>query len=172
MDTSPAGNWLNDAWLIGGWLISGDANNPPHVWQDGNDVNNITAALLVITRACEFAEPSQKEQLLSDAFVKGVLQKAIDKAAGFEVKGKWLEAYTNCYFWLQAIEPNNKTYSDYAEQLLDKAGIAASFQDSPCETREQRYAGVEKEMFVRAIDALSLSYVSIIDYGQMAQGGY
>ncbi|MCX5636714.1 MAG: S41 family peptidase [Planctomycetota bacterium] len=135
---------------------------------DVNDVNNITTALSVITKACEFADQTQKERLLSDAFVKRVLQKAIDKAAAFEVKGKWLEAYTSCYYWLQAIEPNNKAYWDYAEQLLDKASIAASFQDSPCETREQRYAGVEKEMFVRAIDALSMSYVSIIDYGQMA----
>jgi carboxyl-terminal processing protease len=136
---------------------------------DVNDVNNIAAALSVITKACEFADQPQKEKLLSDAFVKRVLQKAIDKAAKFEVKGKWLEAYTNCYLWLPLIDPNNKAYSDYAEQLLDKAGIAVSFQDSPCETREQRYAGVEKEMFVRAIDALSLSYVSIIDYGQMAK---
>jgi carboxyl-terminal processing protease len=142
-----------------------DANNR----SDVNDVNNIAAALLVITKACEFADQSQKEKLLSDAFVKRVLQKAIDKATKFEVKGKWLEAYTNCYLWLPLIDQNNKAYSDYAEQLLDKAGIAVSFQDSPCETREQRYAGVEKEMFVRAIDALSLSYVSIIDYGQMAK---
>jgi carboxyl-terminal processing protease len=137
---------------------------------DGNDVNNvIIAALSAITRACEFADQAQRERLLSDAFVKRVLQKAIDKAAKFETKGKWLEAYTNCYYWLQAIEPNNKTYSDYADKLLDKAGIAASFQDSPCETREQRYAGVQKEMFVRAIDVLSLNYVSIMDYGQMAK---
>jgi carboxyl-terminal processing protease len=142
-----------------------DANNR----SDVNDVNNIAAVLSVITKACEFADQSQKEKLLSDAFVKRVLQKAIDKAANFEVKGKWLEAYTNCYLWLPLIDPNNKAYSDYAEQLLDKAGIAVSFQNSPCETREQRYAGVEKEMFVRAIDALSLSYVSIIDYGQMAK---
>ena len=135
---------------------------------DANDVNDMVTALSVITKAWEFALPAQRDQFLSNAFVKGVLQKAIDKAAEFEAKGKWLEAYTSCYYWLQAVEPNNKAYSDYAQQLLDKAGIAATFADSPCETREQRYEGVQKQMFVRAIDALSLNYVSIIDYGQMA----
>jgi len=134
---------------------------------DANDVNDITSALTIITKASEFADQAQKQQLLSDSFVKKTLQKAIDKASQFEVKGKWLEAYTNCYYWLAVIDPNDKAYLDYAEQLLDKAAIAASFQDSPCETRDQRYAGVAKEMFVRAVDALSLNYVSIIDYGQM-----
>lgn len=134
---------------------------------DANDVNDITSALTIITKASEFADQAQKQQLLSDSFVKKTLQKAIDKASQFEVKGKWLEAYTNCYYWLAVIDPNDKAYLDYAEQLLDKAVIAASFQDSPCETRDQRYAGVGKEMFVRAVDALSLNYVSIIDYGQM-----
>ena len=139
--------------------------------KDVNDVNDIITVLSVITKAWEFADQTQKEGLLSDAFVKGVLQKAIDKAAEFEVKGKWLEAYTNCYYWLQAVEPDNKAYSDYAQQLLDKAIIAATFADSPCETTEQRYEGVQKQMFVRAIDALSLNYVSIIDYSQMATKG-
>ena len=133
-----------------------------------NDVNDIVAVLLVIAKASEFADESQKEQLLSDAFVKEVLQKAIDKAAGFEVEGKWLAAYTNCYYWLHAIDPENEAYSDYAEQIVDKATIAMSFEDSPCETREERFQGVEKDMFVRAIDALSLDYVSVIDYDQMA----
>ena len=49
----------------------------------------------------------------------------------YERKGKWLDAYVMCYSWLAAIEPNNKAYSDYAEQLIDKAEIAGSFQDSP-----------------------------------------
>jgi carboxyl-terminal processing protease len=135
---------------------------------DVNDVNDIVAALSVIAKASEFANEAQKEQLLSDAFVKEVLQEAIDKAAEFESKGEWLEAYANCYPWLQAIDPNNEAYSDYAQQLLDKATIAAAFQDNPCETREERFKGVKEGIFVRAINALSLDYVSHIDYGQMA----
>jgi len=135
---------------------------------DTNDVNDIPAAFSIIVRACEFADEAQREQLLSESFVKQVFQQAMNKAAKFESEGKWLDAYTNCYYWLQAIEPDNEAYSDYAEQLLDKASIVASFQDSPCETRKERYEGVKKKMFVRAISALKSNYVSLIDYRQMA----
>jgi len=132
------------------------------------DVNDIVKVLSVIAEVSEFADQTQKEQLLSDAFVKDVVQKTIDKAAQLEVKGKWLEAYANCYTWLAAIYPDNQAYSDYAQQLLDKAAIAAAFQDNPCETREERFQGVREEIFVRAINALSLDYVRAIDYRKMA----
>jgi carboxyl-terminal processing protease len=141
---------------------------------DGNDiddVNGVTQVLGIINKVREFASEEQKEQLLSDSFVKQVFQKAIEKADEFESKGKWLEAYTNCYSWLQAIDANNEEYSEHADQLLDKATIVASFQDSPCESRSERYAGVKKELFVRAIDALRRYYVSIVDYRQMATKG-
>lgn len=136
---------------------------------DVNDVNDIVDVLSVINKACEFADEAQKEQLLSDSFVKEVIQRAIDKAAEFEVAGKWLEAYLNCYVWLMAIDPKNEGYSDYAEQILDKAAIAASFEDSPCETREERFRGVKKEMFIRTIIFLDMQYVSVINYSQMAK---
>ena len=136
---------------------------------DVNDVNDILKVLGVIAKVREFADEAQKEQLLSDSFVKQVFQRAIERAAEFESNGKWLDAYTTCYWWLaERIDPDNEAYSDYAEQLVDKAGIVASFQDSPCESRSERYAGVKKEMFVRAIDALKRYYVSIVDYRQMA----
>jgi len=136
---------------------------------DINDVNDIVDALSAINQACEFADESQKEQLLSDSSVKEILQKAIDKAAKLEVDGKWLEAYTNCYAWLMAIDRDNEGYSNYADQLLDKAAIAISFEDSPCETREERFADIEKEMFIRTIVFLDLYYVNSIDYEQMAK---
>jgi len=135
---------------------------------DANDANDISAVLSVIAKASEFADDEQRSELLSEPFVQQTFQKVIDKAAEFELKGKWLDAYTSCYYWLLASDPENEAYSDYAEQLIDKASIVASFQDSPCETHEERYSGVKKEMFIRAIEALNLHYVSIIDYGQMA----
>ncbi len=110
----------------------------------GNDVNDTVSVLSVIAKASEFASQGQREHLFADAFVKQTIQKAIDKAADFELQGKSLDAYINCYSWLKAIDPNNKAYSDYGEQLLDKATIVASLQDSPCETRDERYKGVEK----------------------------
>jgi carboxyl-terminal processing protease len=135
---------------------------------DANDANDITKVLSAIASASELATDTQREELLSRPFVKQVFQNIIDKAAGLELQGKWLDAYTTCYAWLQAIDPNNEAYSDYTDQLLDKASIVVSLQDSPCETREERFQGVKKEMFVRAIGALDMHYVSTIDYNQMA----
>ena len=135
---------------------------------DLSDVNDIVDALSITNSACEFAGDKQKAKLLSDKVVQEVIQKAIDKAAEFEVEGKWIEAYTNCYVWLMAIDRDNEGYSDYADQLLDKAAIAASFEDSPCETREERFRGIEKEMFIKTIVFLDLYYVNVIDYNQMA----
>jgi carboxyl-terminal processing protease len=139
---------------------------------DPNDVNEVTEILPVIARVSEFADDTQRKELLSSLFVKQTLQRAIDESAELEFKSEWLDAYTSCYFWLQVIDPNNEAYSDYAELLLDRAGIAASLQDSPCETRQQRYKGIKKRMFSRAIDVLDTSYVSHpLDYGQMAVQG-
>jgi len=135
---------------------------------DINDVNGIVKALSVITAAYNFADEQQKQSLLEEPFVKHTIQKALEKAAEFESKGKWLEAYTSCYSWLQSIMPDNKQYSEHAEQLIEKANIVASLQDSPCETRQQRYKNINDKMFIRAIDALHFNYVNIIDYRQMA----
>jgi carboxyl-terminal processing protease len=143
-----------------------DANDANDV--DPNDPNSMSLVLSVVAKAREFADETQRKQLFADEFVKQTIQKAIDRAAAFEAEGKWLEAYTNCYYWLEEIDSNNETYSDYAEQLLDKAQIAASFEDSPCETSKERYEGVQRDMFERAIYALSVNYVSMIDYREMA----
>jgi carboxyl-terminal processing protease len=136
---------------------------------DVNDVNDISKTLSVIAKVNEFADKAQKQELLSEPFTRQIFQKAIDKASEFESKGEWLDAYAMCYSWLQAIDEANEAYSAHAEQLIDKAEIAASFQDSPCESQQERYEGVKKEIFERAIDALKFNYVSsIIDYRQMA----
>ncbi len=135
---------------------------------DVNDVNDIIEVLAAVANVSELADKQQEEKLLSDEFVKEVMQEAIDKSTSYELEGKWLEAYTNCYFWLVVIDPNNDGYSDYAQQLYDKATIAASLEDSACETREERYQDVEKKIFIRAIKFLDLHYVNKIDYKDMA----
>jgi len=135
---------------------------------DSNDVNDISKVLSTIAQVCEFADEQEKEKLLSKSFVREVFQKAIEKAAKFESEGKWADAYITCYGRLGAIDKDNEKYSDYAEQLLEKAGIEASFQDSPCETQKERFEGVEKQMFIRAVDALAFNYVSIIEYNEMS----
>jgi carboxyl-terminal processing protease len=143
-----------------------------HIPSDPNeqraDINDIPSVLSVIASVADFADEQQKRLLLSDSFVKEIIQKARAEARDYDSKGKWLDAYTDYYWWLVAIDPNNQDYSDYAEQLIEKAGIVSSFQDSPCETRTERYEKVEKLMFVRAIDVLNFNYVSAVDYRQMA----
>jgi carboxyl-terminal processing protease len=135
---------------------------------DANETDNLISVLSVINKTVEFADEAQKKQLLSDPFVEEAMQKAIDKAAEYEVEGKWLEAYTNCYGWLMAIDPDNKGYSNYGQQLLDKATIAMAFEDSPCETSAERFQGVKKELFIRAINFLNTHYVNIINYNDIA----
>ncbi len=133
-----------------------------------NEPNNVTDVLAVLVKAAEFATEQQKATLLADPYVQKVLQVSIDRSVILEAEGKWLDAYAGYYYWLQAIDPNNRGYSDHADELLDKAGIAGSFQDSPCETRKERFEGIEERMFERAMDALSLHYVNSIDYVRMA----
>jgi carboxyl-terminal processing protease len=135
---------------------------------DVNEVNDIPKILVVVAKASEFANKQQKEELLSDTFVQQTFEKAKAKAAEFESEGKWIDAYIVCYNWLAVIEKNNKAYTDYAEELYEKANIVASFQDSPCETRQERYTGIKKQMFIRAIDTLNFNYVGPIDYAEMA----
>ena len=136
--------------------------------KEPNEPNSIAEVLAVVAKANEAADAGQKQQLLSDPFVKKLIQIAIDRSTALESQGKWLDAYSNYYYWLASADPNNRGYMDHAEELLDKAGIAASFQDSPCETRKERYDGVAEEMFERAIEALNVTYVHSIDYEKMA----
>ncbi|HUV40507.1 MAG TPA: S41 family peptidase [Sedimentisphaerales bacterium] len=154
----------------------GDANdvNDAAVWVESNsglraaDSNGISKILSVVLRACEFADEQQKSGLLSESFVTEVFQRARSKADAFEAEGKWLDAYLVYYYWMQEIFPDNRQYYEYGRQLTDKAEIIASFQDSPCETSSQRYEGVRKGMFLRAIDVLDFNYVSVVDYRKMA----
>ncbi len=134
-----------------------------------DDVNNISKIFLIITKACEYADKEQKEVLLAKPFVKQTIEKAKAKAAEFESQGKWLDSYLIYYTWIKEIYKNDKHYSDYAEELLDKATVVSSFQDSPCETSQERYAGVKKEMFNKAIDILSFYYVKPMDYREMSR---
>jgi carboxyl-terminal processing protease len=135
--------------------------------RDPNEPNDIPDVLAAIAKAAEIGNSEQKAALLADPFVVKVMQEAVDRSAALGTEGRWLDAYTNYFYWLQAIDPNNRGYSTHADELLDQAGIAASFQDSPCESRKERYEGIDRQMLKRAIEALNLHYVNSIDYAQM-----
>lgn len=147
-----------------------DVNDPNYV-KDLNDANDIIDIFSVTAKAVEFADKEQKKDVLSNSLVKKTIKKAKQKAAQLESQGQWLDAYIDCYSWLQAIDPNNEKYSDYADELLEKANIVANFKDSPCETRKERFEGIKPEMLTRAIDVLNFNYVKTIDYHELAVNG-
>jgi carboxyl-terminal processing protease len=151
--------------------VPGKKNADGNDVNDSNEPNGPTAVLAAVIRTMEFADEQQKQKLLAEPCVISSIAKAKADAADFERKGKWLEAYVNCYSWLSALDPNNKAYTDYADQIVTKAEIAGSFQDSPCETGKQRLDGVRRRVFILAVDELSFRYISKIDYREMASKG-
>ena len=145
-----------------------DANTVRDI-NDVNDPNGLFGALLTVVKAHEMADDQQKKLLLDEPFVKEVINKSLSRCGSYEKNGDWLDSLSNCYGRLLALYKENKTYSDYAETLTDKELIKLSLTDSPCENRDLRYKGVDKEMFARTIKGLDLNYVSILNYNDMAQ---
>jgi carboxyl-terminal processing protease len=135
------------------------------------DIDDVGKVLTVILKALEYSNKEQERALLDDFFTKQTVRQAKRIAAKFESKGRWLDAYQKCYNKLTQIYKDNDTYRDYAEELLDKADIATFLQDNLCETCQERYEGIDEQMFINAVDFLDSSYVSIIDYRNMAIRG-
>jgi carboxyl-terminal processing protease len=133
-----------------------------------DDVNDISKVFGAVLNVLEYADKEQKQALLQDPSLIQTIQKAKAKAAEFETQGRWLDAYTVCYSKLRQICEDNSRYSNYAEQLLKKANIETSLKDSPCETCEERYTGIQEQMFINAVDFLDYSYVDIVNYSDMA----
>jgi len=131
------------------------------------DINDVGKVLAVASKALGYSSKEQEQALLNDLLVRQAVRQAKRIAAELEAKGKWLDAYKICYSKLGQMYKDNKKYSDYAKQLLQKADILASLQDSPCQSCQERYAGIEKQMFINAVDFLDSSYVNIVDYREM-----
>jgi carboxyl-terminal processing protease len=142
---------------------------------DSNDVNDAndsgtSAVLSTAAILMELADEQQKGQILSHPAVKKAFEEAKAEAATYEAEGKWLDAYTSCYYWLQLVDRDNQQYEDHADDLVEKANIVAAFQDSPCESRVERYERIDKDMFIKAIDVVHSQYVDpqFLDYSEMA----
>lgn len=128
--------------------------------------------MLAVVRAHEYAVGEQKEAVLHDPFVKKVLTQMQEKADKAEQEGRWLDAYTHNYYWLNALHEDHEAYKEKAEELTELATIELSLQDSRCgETAAERYEDIEPEMFLRALKLLENSYVTTVDYGAMATQG-
>ena len=131
------------------------------------DINDVSKVLAVASKALEYSNKEQEQALLNDILVRQTVRQAKRIAAEFESKGRWLDAYKICYSKLEKMYKDDKKCSDYAKQLLAKADILAFLQDSPCQSCEERYAGIEKQMFLNAVDFLDAGYVNIVDYRRM-----
>ncbi|MHC4533012.1 MAG: S41 family peptidase [Planctomycetota bacterium] len=135
------------------------------------DINDVSQVFTVALKALEYSNKEQEQALLNDPFVKQTVRQAKRLAAEFESQGRWLDAYAICYCKLALMYEDDDKYSAYAKLLQEKADIAAFLQDNPCETCQERYEGIEKQMFIKAVDFLDSSYVNIIDYRSMAIKG-
>lgn len=131
------------------------------------DTNDVSKVLEVASKVLEYSSEEQEQALLDDIFVGQTIRQAKHIAAELEEKGKWLDAYEICYCKLEKMYKDDKKCSDYANQLLAKADILTFLQDSQCESCEERYAGIEKQMFINAVDVLDSGYVDIVDYHGM-----
>ncbi len=132
------------------------------------DSNEVDMVLTVALRILKHSDKEQEQALLNDVFVKQAVQQAKQIAAEFELKGKWLDSYKVCYSKLEQMYKDDKAYSDHAKELMVKTDILKFLQDSQCESCQERYSGIKKEMFINAVDILDSSYVNIVDYREMA----
>lgn len=138
----------------------------------GANEPNLLEVFPVVVRACEFAVGTQKEQILSDEFVKKVIKQARRSAEEFESKGKWLDSLIYCYSWLEILYEDDKAVSDKKKELEDKSLIKASLMDNPCEAGTDRYRKIKPQMFTRSLDVLEYGYVEPFYYSNMADKAF
>lgn len=130
--------------------------------------NQVTEILSVVVKARNYADETQKVEILKRSFVEKTVEKALELGATYEQEGQWLDALINCYSWLEALYEDNQHWKDYAEKLRERAIIKASLQDNPCETAIERHEGIKKSMFVRGIKTLDNNYVTPVNFTEMA----
>jgi carboxyl-terminal processing protease len=133
------------------------------------DVNDIAGVFVPIIKAAQHADKNEKKALLEEPFVKQMIEKALQAGRRYEAQGDWVNAYANCYYWLKALDEDNAEYKNHADELYEKVKIEMSLKDNSCETSAERHEGIKPEMFLRAVKALDLNYVSIVDYGEMTK---
>jgi C-terminal peptidase prc len=133
------------------------------------DVNDIDDAMIAVIRARELMPAESKDQILEEPFVQKVLTQLKANAAENEASGKWIDAYAHGYYWLTAMNEDDKPLREKAEELTELAEVELSLKDSSCgETAVQRHEGIEAVMFIRALHLLDTNYVHVIEYQAMA----
>ncbi len=138
----------------------------PDSMADPNQIGEIMAAVI---KTQEYTDEIQKEALLRNPFVRRMISMSEEKGKQLESEGKWIDAYTACYYWLMELFKDNSIYKEVAERLMEKATVEIALQDDSCgATSRDRHAGIKPEMFLKAINLMDVYYVSPIDYTEMS----
>jgi C-terminal peptidase prc len=133
------------------------------------DVNDISEAFVIIVKLYKRGDKEQKKELLENEYVKNLVQVITVNGQKYLDENKWVDAYSHCYYWLGALDKDNKEYKDLNENLMDKIIIEGSLTNNYCDTGMERHEGIKSDMLVRAMKILELNYISVIDYSEMAQ---
>jgi carboxyl-terminal processing protease len=137
--------------------------------QEVVDVNDIDDVMVAVIRAREFMPEDEKDKILEDPFVQKALAQLKTNAAQYEADGKWIDAYIHGYYWLGALDEDDKALQEKSDELTELAAIELAFKDSACsETAIERHQGIEPVMFLRALHLLDTNYVHPIEYREMA----
>jgi carboxyl-terminal processing protease len=127
--------------------------------------NDVDITLAAVIRLRDDSDPSEKDAILQQEMVQKVIRKAEQLAIQDEQEGKWVDAYAHYYYWMTRLYEDDKNYKDHTERLTEMASIELSLKKSDCgESAIDRYEGIEPIMFMRALQALEVNYVSDIDY--------
>ncbi len=136
--------------------------------QDPIADETVNEALAAALRAREYADEPNKKTVMELPFVQRMIALMQERGQAFQEQGKWLDAYSNCYYWLTQLYEDNAEHKAVAERLTDLASIELSLKDSGCgESAAERIAGITPEMLLRAINALETNYVNGVDYWLM-----
>ncbi|MGE4286323.1 MAG: S41 family peptidase [Phycisphaerae bacterium] len=127
--------------------------------------------LVAVSNINEYCLDDQKQELLESEFVKDLVKAAISKAISYENEGKWADSYGVCYYWLTLLYPDNKSYKDKMDELIEKMTVVGSFIDSPCEKATERAEGIDLVMLHRTVKMLTYTYISPLDFEKMLDKG-
>ena len=138
--------------------------------QEPIDANTIDNVMIAVIKAREYAADDEKAAVLDRPFVQQTIEVMRSRGQAYRQEGKWMDAYTHCYYWLVNLFEENQAYKDLAERLMQLASVELSLKDSSCgESAVEQYAGIKPEMLLRALNALEINYVNGVEYAGMAQ---
>lgn len=135
--------------------------------QEPHSIENVELFFEIFVELMELSSGEQKNILLEDPFVIGMLEVAEERAYQFDQKGDWAGALTY-YAWLDAIAEDNVEYKESVEWLNERMKVESLLKPDSCQTLAERYSDVDPDMFYNAVKILHLRHVNEIDFDAFA----